>query len=70
MAEIASRSQWLPKLSTDGWLLFATCAVRTFAYGLALFAVFRKVRPPEELARQEHAEQEHAEEGNHEVGHA
>src|SRR5215212_6254417 len=34
-------------------------------YDLALFAVFRKVRPPEELARQEQAE-----EGNREVGHA
>jgi MFS family permease len=34
-------------------------------YDLALFVVFRKVRPPEELARQEHAE-----EGNREVGHA
>jgi MFS family permease len=35
------------------------------AYDLALFAVFRDVRPPEEQARQEHAE-----EGNREVGHA
>ena len=34
-------------------------------YDLAMFAVFRKVRPPEELARQEHAE-----EGSREVGHA
>ena len=24
---------WLPVLSTDGWLLFATCGVRSFAYG-------------------------------------
>ena len=24
---------WIPRLSGDGWLLFATCAVRTFAYG-------------------------------------
>ena len=24
---------WLPELSPDGWLLFATCGVRTFAYG-------------------------------------
>lgn len=24
---------WLPVLSPDGWLLFATCGVRTFAYG-------------------------------------
>jgi MFS family permease len=34
-------------------------------YDLTLFAVFRKVRPPEELARQERAE-----EGSREVGHA
>jgi hypothetical protein len=34
-------------------------------YDLALFAVFRNVRPPEELARQERAE-----EGSCEVGHA
>lgn len=34
MAGIASRRQWLPGLSADGWLLVATCAVRTFAYGL------------------------------------
>ena len=25
--------RWLPRLSQDGWLLFATCAVRMFAYG-------------------------------------
>ena len=25
--------RWLPVLTADGWLLFATCAVRTFAYG-------------------------------------
>jgi MFS family permease len=24
---------WLPALSPDGWLLFATCGVRSFAYG-------------------------------------
>src|SRR4051812_13503397 len=30
-AERAPR--WLPRLSPDGWLLFATCAVRSFAYG-------------------------------------
>src|SRR4051794_37785507 len=24
---------WLPVLTSDGWLLFATCAIRTFAYG-------------------------------------
>jgi MFS family permease len=24
---------WLPSLSADGWLLFATCGVRNFAYG-------------------------------------
>ena len=35
-------------------------------YDLTLFAVFRKVRPPEEQARQEHDE----EEGSREVGHA
>jgi hypothetical protein len=34
-------------------------------YDLALFAVFRKVRPPEELVRQEREE-----EGSREVGHA
>ncbi|MBA2447233.1 MAG: MFS transporter [Chloroflexi bacterium] len=26
-------SSWLPGLSPDGWLLFATCGVRLFAYG-------------------------------------
>src|SRR5215212_5884742 len=31
MAAVAER--WLPRLSVDGRLLFATCAVRTFAYG-------------------------------------
>jgi MFS family permease len=34
-------------------------------YDLTLFAVFRKVRPPEEQARQEHEE-----EGSRDVGHA
>ena len=24
---------WVPVLTRDGWLLFATCAIRTFAYG-------------------------------------
>jgi MFS family permease len=30
---VAQRFGWLPRLSPDGWLLFATCAVRMFAYG-------------------------------------
>ncbi|MBI4505829.1 MAG: MFS transporter [Chloroflexi bacterium] len=29
----AGRATWLPALTPDGWLLFATAAVRTFAYG-------------------------------------
>ncbi len=28
-----SAPDWLPALSPDGWLLFATCGVRSFAYG-------------------------------------
>jgi hypothetical protein len=39
-------------------------------YDLALFAIFRKVRPPEEQARQEQARQERADEGDLEAGHA
>jgi MFS family permease len=27
------RREWLPRLSRDGWLLFATCGLRTFAFG-------------------------------------
>ncbi|MFN8634209.1 MAG: MFS transporter, partial [Chloroflexota bacterium] len=27
------RPGWLPVLTPDGWLLFGTCALRTFAYG-------------------------------------
>jgi MFS family permease len=30
---MASRWPVLPELSLDGWILFATCGVRTFAYG-------------------------------------
>src|SRR5215207_8122802 len=33
MAGRASQWSLFPGLSRDGWLLFATCAVRTFAYG-------------------------------------
>jgi len=29
----ADRPGWLPSLTPDGWLLFATCGARTFAYG-------------------------------------
>jgi MFS family permease len=29
----AVRPSWLPRLTRDGWLLFATCGVRLFAYG-------------------------------------
>jgi MFS family permease len=29
----ASRPTWISELSPDGWLLFATCGVRTLAYG-------------------------------------
>src|SRR5918997_297372 len=29
----ASGRPWLPPLTRDGWILFATCGVRTFAYG-------------------------------------
>ncbi len=28
-----ARLHWIPMLSSDGWLLFMTCGVRTFAYG-------------------------------------
>ena len=30
---MARRQWWLPQLSADGWLLFATCGVRNVAYG-------------------------------------
>src|SRR3954453_4055358 len=33
MSGVMQRRFWLPQLSADGWLLFATCGVRTFAYG-------------------------------------
>src|SRR5438128_6908451 len=29
----AGCASWAPQLSAEGWLLFATCGVRTFAYG-------------------------------------
>src|SRR5688572_20265572 len=28
-----SSPSWLPPVTRDGWILFATCGVRTFAYG-------------------------------------
>ena len=31
---MALRARWLPRLSADGWILIATCAIRTFAYAL------------------------------------
>jgi MFS family permease len=33
VAHAAGRQSWLPRLTADGWLLFATCGVRLFAYG-------------------------------------
>ena len=33
MAHAAWRQTWLPQLTPDGWVLFAACGVRLFAYG-------------------------------------